>query len=148
MSGLNIKGMPELLRKLGKVKAAPWLREMLRVSALVIENKVARYPPAPVPKHPNRWYERGLGSHYRRKDGGISTYKTSEMLGRMWYATVSGFSAKVGNRAGYAPWVQGRDTQTAQHKQTGWVTLEDVAEQELPELEKRIQHEVDRLLAE
>lgn len=117
---IKIRGVTELARRL-KIDLDRALVPAYVAIAEVIRNEIAPYPPA-IPAKDKRWYERGYGSKYRRKDGGITGRKTSEMLGRRWDVQAGPVSAVVRNNASYAPFVHDDERQAAVHRRTGWVT--------------------------
>ena len=53
----------------------------------------------------------------------------SSQLGMNWDVVKTPDGAIVGNRVDYSAFVQGHETQSAQHKATGWITEKDSAEQ-------------------
>ncbi len=140
---LEIRGIDELERKLGKVEAALRLGPILRAAALSIKNEVARYPRHTIANSPanptGRWYERGFGPRWMRRDGSVGGSRTSETLGRRWTTRASPREARIGNNASYAPFVQGRDQQAAFHARRGWKTLEDVGEKEAQRVIRQIE---------
>jgi hypothetical protein len=126
-AGIEVTGLDEVVKRLGKD-----LRPALKKAALAIgeeiRGKIAVYPVQPAPVNPSRWYQRGYGSKWRRKDGSIGGRATSEQLGQKWATRAKGWGAVVGNPASYAPWVQSEEKQAAIHKATGWVTDAKAAE--------------------
>ena len=145
---LEIRGIDELDRQLGKVEAALRLGPILRAAALSIKNEVARYPPSTLANSPlaRTWYERGFGPRWMRRDGSIGGSRTSETLGRRWTTRVSSREARIGNNASYAPFVQGRDQQAAFHARRGWKTLEDVGEKEAQRVIRQIEAAIRRAM--
>jgi hypothetical protein len=127
-AGIEIKGLEEVVKRLGTD-----LRPALKKAALAIgeqvRGKIAVYPTQPAPVNPDRWYQRGYGSKWRRKDGSVRGRATSEQLGQRWATRAKGWGAVVGNPASYAPVVQSEEKQAAIHKRTGWVTDVQVAEE-------------------
>lgn len=145
---LEIRGIDELERKLGLVEAALRLGPILRAAASSIKNEVARYPPSSIANSPTqrRWYERGFGPRWMRRDGSVGGSRTSETLARRWTTRVSANEARVGNNASYAPFVQGRDQQAAFHARRGWKTLEDVGEKEAQRVIRKIETAIARAM--
>jgi hypothetical protein len=127
------------LRKLAKkLDIEDAFKDGLFAAATYIKGVISEYPPAtaanlPQP-YPARWYERGFGTKYKTKDGTIKGNKTSEILGKRWTVKKldNGNDAEVGNNASYAPFVQDKTRQAKKHKQTGWPTVQQVAEEEGP----------------
>lgn len=73
----------------------------------------------------------------------------SEDLGQSW--TVKGMKGGlqqiIGNDTSYGQLVQGPDTQTAYHAETGWKTTDEVIEEKAEKALREIQKRVDQLLA-
>ncbi len=145
---LEIRGIDDLDRQLGKVEAALRLGPILRAAALSIKNEVATYPRSTLANSPlaRTWYERGFGPRWMRRDGSIGGSRTSETLGRRWTTRVSSNEARIGNNASYAPFVQGRDQQAAFHARRGWKTLEDVGEKEAQRVIRQIEAAIRRAI--
>ena len=126
---VTIEGLDELKRRLDtkRFEAA----SKVAIGRCANEVKVAAVPyPDPGPwclrgDYPHRWYERLQGARWARKDGSVGASKVlSEKMQQKWYAlTLDAWSAKVANKASYAPWVKGID-QAAAHAAHGWKTLE------------------------
>lgn len=127
-AGIEVRGLEEVVKRLGKD-----LRPALKKAALAIGEQVrggiAVYPTQPPPVNPDRWYQRGYGPKWRRKDGTVRGRATSEQLGQRWATRAKGWGAVVGNPVSYAPFVQSEEKQAAIHKRTGWVTDVQVAEE-------------------
>lgn len=117
---VRVRGATELAKQLNVDLQRKLVPAYVAIAELV-RNEIAPYPPA-IPAKDKRWYERGYGTKYRRKDGGITGRKTSEMLGRRWEVRAEGRGATVRNSASYAPFVHGDNDQAAIHRYTGWVT--------------------------
>lgn len=86
---------------------------------------VLPYPPAGAANRPNaqgRWYERGYGPRWRRRNGRIGGRKTSQLLNRSWAITRVAGGARLQNRASYSGAVHG-DDQAAFHARRGWQTI-------------------------
>lgn len=97
-------------------------------------NTLTPYPPASEANRPNargRWYERGYGPRWTRKDGGTGGAKTSQMLGRSWQVAPTATGAHLWSRATYAGAVHRdprsalRPTQVGFHGRRGWRTTAD-----------------------
>lgn len=152
---VTIKGLPELTRKIKNLQDFKQLVPELKASASHIKGSVAKYPPqtsANIPAGPgSRWYVRGSGPRYMRKDGSVWKPKkaTSETLGRKWTTKKRdrGFTWAIGNNASYGPFVQDKNKQARIHKRRGWKTIQDVAKQEAPMVLNLIKKKIDRILA-
>ncbi len=124
--GITITGLKEAQRLLG-TNFKPALQAATKAIALQVQGEIAPYPPATggnSPSNPTgRWYERGYGPRWRRKDGSVGGRKTSQMLGRQWGIRASGaWGQIVGNRATYAPYVHAEGQQARVHRAHRWVT--------------------------
>ena len=95
----------------------------VEVDPASLKATVSEYPGASVANQPNhRWYERGYGPRWSRKDGSIGGRKTSEMLNRSWGIARKSWGAIVGSRASYSPVVHSHKEQARSHRARGWVT--------------------------
>jgi hypothetical protein len=103
------------MRKVVQRASVPITREL--------HSTVSEYPPASAANAPNhRWYERGYGPRWSRKDGSIGGSKTSEMLNRSWGIARKRWGMVLGSRASYSPVVHHHKEQARFHKARGWVT--------------------------
>jgi hypothetical protein len=93
-------------------------------------NELTPYPSSSEANSPNargRWYERGYGPKWTRKDGSTGGRKTSQMLGRSWSVAPTGGGAHLWSRAGYSAIVHRdpasdlRPRQAGVHGRRGWV---------------------------
>lgn len=108
MASIEIKGVDELIRKLGKVEGVKVLEKPMQRSVYRLQRDMADYPP----QRPGSKYIRGYGMA-----GGPAT---SERLGQSWTVKVSrranGLEGKVGTRVSYAPFVQSERFQARIHR--------------------------------
>jgi hypothetical protein len=156
-TSVRIEGLDKLRAALGDLAASKALRPILTAAILHLKGLIAVYPPSSeankprgfVSKGNNRWYERGFGSKWARKDGSIGSAQTSETLGRSWTEAVdpAGKWAQVGTKASYAPLVQDRDEQAAFHKDRGWLTAQDVLDDNTDDIVGKIADAVSDILA-
>lgn len=113
---IEIKGVAELIARLGRIAANEVLRPPMQRAVYRLQYVMQDYPPAP----PNSRYIRGYGFR-----GGP---RTSENLGKRWTTKIEtsthGLTGKVGNNASYGPLVQSERFQTRWHRRTGWPTDE------------------------
>ena len=113
---------PDLKRALG-ADMRKVVRKASEPLAAELKATVSEYPGASVANAPNhRWYERGYGPRWSRKDGSIGGRKTSEMLNRSWGISRKRWGAIVGSRASYSPVVHHHEEQARFHRARGWVT--------------------------
>lgn len=127
MRTMHIEGLPELMRKLEAIKGSAWMRNALRAVAITMKDAIAPYPPGSEANTPNqrRWYERGYGTRWLRKDGTVGGKRTSQTLGRNWSTRIEATRAILGNGASYARYVHDKDLQPAFHRARGWKTAQD-----------------------
>jgi hypothetical protein len=129
---IRITGLKEVQRLLGADFDSA-LQSATKAIALQAESEIAPYPAATEANSPGnptgKWYERGYGPRWRRKDGSIGGAKTSQMLGRRWGIRPMGrIGTLLGNTASYAPFVHGQEEQAAFHGRRGWRTDRGVIE--------------------
>lgn len=152
MAGTTIKleGLKELQKKLGQLEGGKIYQGVLEAAARDVQGKTSRYPPSTEANSPNNstghWYERGYGSKWKDKDGSEGGKKTSETLSKKWSVKIEKYRANVMNTASYAPYIHGRETQVAWARERGWQTLEEVAELEIPEIERKLASNIEALL--
>ena len=132
-----VVGLPELQAQLDKLDdVGKTIGPALLASGNELRTWIAKYPPtteANAPKAPGRWYERGKGSMYARRDGTVRMVKKSELLNRRW-STKHGFSkaeawVRIGNSASYSRFVHDKEYQPEFHARRGWRTAQAGIEQ-------------------
>lgn len=109
MASIEIKGVSELTKKLGRMASVDVLRPAMNRSVERLRRDMAVYPSQPA----------------------LANYKRTGTLGRKWATRVTtnnrGMVGTVGNNTPYAPYVQGH---LRQNIHLGyWQTNEDVIEQ-------------------
>jgi len=146
----QIIGSDELVRKLRRISNLDFLRPHIQSGVTHIANKMKIYPDAGSGNDPSRtrWYQRGYGQKWRRKDGSVGGYQSSEDLQQRWLGKVlSNTRGEIGNDASYAPYVQGGEEQSSVMREIGWKTTDQVVEEESEFVLREIQKAVDRELA-
>jgi len=150
VADVEIRGLDKLIRKLSDVKSLRAAKVALKAGALHIKGKIATYPPASEANTPyqRRWYERGYGPKWMRKDGTWRGSKTSETLGRRWTIAErnAGLTQVVGNNVSYVPYVQDPDKQTSFHAARGWKTTGQVVDEEADTVVRFVKAKVDEAL--
>ena len=146
-----IKGDEDLVRRLKQLSSTRPINKVVAVGVTEIKSRIATYPPrssANTPKDRGRWYQRGYGSKYRRKNGAVRGYKTSKTLGRRWTVRIDqgGMRGRVGNNAAYGPFVQSASRQASFHKRRGWKTDEAVIDEVRPIVEKTLLQEYNKAM--
>ena len=151
---IEIKGLNKLLRALDPQKARRGMTTAMHGAVNIVRHDLKSYPPVTEANQPrtfnsayslsgarssiktrrtfaraaNRWYQRGYGTKWARKDGSIGGRMTSEKLGSQWAQRVNqtprGIEGIVGNRASYARAVQDEERQASFHKARGWPTVQ------------------------
>jgi hypothetical protein len=101
-----------------------------------------------------RWAERALSQYGLRLKAKVapypssqSTYRRTGTLGRRWATQATSKQVEVRNPTSYAGWVQDARTQTRVHERTGWRTIQGVAENELEFLQRKVEEEVNKIVA-
>lgn len=145
---IEIQGLDEALQKLETIGRADYLPAVMQAAASDLMGWLAVYPPASSANDSSedRWYERGFGPRWRRKDGSIGGRQTSETLGRRWTTQVApdGLWARVGNNASYARFVQGIE-QAWFHAKRGWRTTVQAVQERGPEIVAKVQAAIEAI---
>jgi len=153
---VDIRGIPELREKLAKIAdigtilQPPFERGMARIQA-----HLSQYPPlsnanVPSGSPPESWYQRGTGTIYARKRGGLTIRRTSQQLNRGW-SVRRDFGSRIaeielGNRVSYAPYVHLGSKQAGFHARRGWRTVEDTVRMFEPQLVSDCAQAIDQAL--
>uniref|UniRef100_A0A6M3KQL4 Tail protein n=1 Tax=viral metagenome TaxID=1070528 RepID=A0A6M3KQL4_9ZZZZ len=149
---IDLRGLEPLLKKLDSIKGNDALKGVMTAAASDLKSWVAVYPAAGEGNSPSnaggRWYERGYGPRWKRKDGSVGGKRTSQTLGRRWTIEVmdQGMAARIGNNATYGPFVQDAERQNRAHKAHGWRTVQDAIKVKGPEIIEKMRAAIDRLL--
>jgi hypothetical protein len=154
---IEIKGLERILRRLDQLPR----QVMLDLDAALkagLNNIKSHfdYPPASAANRPKYgswgpYYERGIGSAYKRKrDGSVTQYFNSERLSAGWSQRVSYgpymIEAVLGNRVSYGPYVHSAAQQADFHAARGWKTAEDAMRAERAGIIQLVSRAVDRSL--
>lgn len=117
-----IEGLVEVVSYL-TTDLASVLKPVAIGTAKALEDIISPYPDQLTPIDPDRYYERGYGPRWIRKDGSTGGKKTSERLNTRWAVRPYGaLGAALLNLASYAPFVHALDEQAGIHADAGWVT--------------------------
>ena len=113
-----------------------------------IVTDVEVYPPTTAANNPPPpYYERGTG--YYGRTGKLT--KRSEQLGTRWgfelNPTRAGMEGLIYNRASYAAWVQDLEFQTPWHAATGWKTVQESADENVPGAVSRFKNRITSKLS-
>lgn len=152
MINVEVTGIRELQAQLNKLTdIGATIGPALVASAAELQTWVKEYPPASsanTPRSPGRWYERGKGSMYARRDGTVRVVKASQMLskwGRMRRTMTPQLAEVViGPRATYAPYVHDAEQQAKFHKSRGWRTAQEGINKFEPVIVRRVQEAIDK----
>jgi hypothetical protein len=141
---IRIEGMNELLKRIDSVQKLKFVKSAMVAGGNVMRGYIATYPSS-LANYTNpllygkteKAAKMRRGYFARLKKGAIEVpYRRgqspgSEKLGQSWKVTTRnyGLTAVVGTSVKYARRVQDRKNQTIGHGKTGWVTVQDVAEQ-------------------
>jgi len=152
---IDLSGFAELQRTLGELQARRYMGAVLRQAAEEVKGDLAEYPPRNT-NYPLTWpSSRSRATYFaiRRAHGLPNRYTRqsdpmSQRLGPSWQTSVAidGMSATIGNRVTYAPLVQTREGQTQMHKDTGWVTAEDVVDRRADDIQNMVVAAIDKAL--
>jgi len=143
---VRIEGAEQLDNLFDAAQLAASIQRVLGRVGQHVKVKMAVYPPQgewKTPKQfPGRWYQRGFGPRWARKDGSIGGANTSENLQHQWKVQLAPRTVTIENEVSYAAYVQDADEQADFHKAHGWQTDQDV----IDELERNryVEHTIGR----
>ncbi len=149
---VKVDGLSKVQRMLNQADAKAALIVGLEFGVKNLQQKVGRYPPTSEANVPQttvtggattiRWYERGYGTRYMRKDGSIGGRLTSAPLKDKWKTKVfkgNNPKGEVSNSATYSPFVQGsKEMQNRVHARRGWKRLPEEGKKLAPEVTKKV----------
>ena len=147
-----IKGDAELRRKLAKITNPRAIVPGVKAAATHLRGMVTKYPPSTAANSPggpgSRWYQRGWGSKWMRKDGSAGGIQNSEDLGPSWTRRIEkeGLRFIIGNDTSYAKYVQGPDDQAKAMKRIGWKDTDTIAKEEEETVLNFVKAQVDKIL--
>ena len=124
---IDIKGVDELIRKLGTIGAMKTLRPAMKDSVNLLHQSTGRYPP---PR---------AGSSYVRTDVLKNSYTTKIET------TPRSMIGKVGTNLGYAPFVQSHQFQAWMHKGR-WPTDLDIMEKNRPAIVAKFEQAINKAI--
>jgi predicted GTPase len=134
VSEIEIKGIKELVGRLEGVERS--LAAGIEAAAIHVKGKVAEAPPVrrgPMPMTPRQraWFLMALREGLIEVPWRRGSSPLSERLSQSWTSEMRDErSAVVGNDTSYGPFVQDREKQSRYHEETGWKTIQAVAEAE------------------
>ena len=151
---IDIKGEHEIIKLAREIQTLRPVKSGLRAGASFLKGKIARYPM--VRRRTMNFVSDQQRRHffwlmntgrievpYRR---GIS--EGSERHGQSWTVQErrGGLTQVIGSDTSYGPLLQSRDQQTEFHREGGWETVEDLAEEHAEEVNRRLKVAMDRAL--
>jgi len=151
---IEVTGIRELQAQLDKLSdVGAVVGPALLISGYELRDWVKKYPSATAansPKQPGRWYERGRGSMYARRDGTVRVVKASEMLNRRW-AIAHTFApeaaeVRIGNDASYVRYVHDEEKQARFHTERGWRTAQAAIKKFEAGIVRRIAEAIDKVI--
>lgn len=143
----------EILSRLKLVIDNPTSRRRVLIrSVLELKDLAAGYPVAgrwnsnPGTKGDGRWYQRGFGSRWMRKDGTTGGKDTSQRLQKNWKTEVQQqdeFTASAYTEVTYAPYLLDTDQRVNWAASHGWKSLDEIERDYTPRFEKIVLDEID-----
>lgn len=122
---MEISGIKDLFERMDEFSAINILRNPMEETVLLLQSYMANYPPIKSSK---------------------SVYTRTGTLGRTWTKAVNnisdGVEGKVGNRTGYAPFVQSAMFQARWHKDW-WQTDQKALDVNLSQIEKIFRNAIE-----
>jgi len=151
---IRIEGLERIRGKLRDLEPRQYMMGVMGECVSDVKDDIAAVPG---PSHqPVIWPSAAYRAWYlgaRRAEGLPIPYSRetdpwSETLIGGWTTRVEqgGMRGVVGNRASYGPFVQDAPRQMAQHKATGWKTIQQTAKDMAPKVIKKVQEAVERIL--
>jgi len=156
MTYIRIEGADAILKRITSLAQLRALRAPMKAAAIHIKGKIATYPGGNQHRKvdASQWSaKQRRGFFAKLRSGEIEVpYRRgaspgSERMGAKWTiaARDSGLTQVIGNNASYGPLVQGAN-QTGYHAQTGWNTVDKVAEEETPTVLSYLSAAIERIL--
>ncbi len=132
-------------------------RVLLRAALEISDNRYLYPAPGPwnfEPGNPNNkrkgvWYQRNVGTRYRKKDDTFGGINNSERLQKSWSKEISSdiYSISVFTDVTYAPYLFDPAIRVNWAKSHGWKTLDEIDEEYSPRFMKIVEEEIDRNVA-
>lgn len=142
MVQIIVEGADELIKKLTSLQSMQSVKSAIQLSAKFIQGKIKQYPPERHGPNPNLYgpgekAQRMRAGYFARLKSGAITVPyargasgSSEKLGQSWTTEPidAGFGARIGTNVSYAKLVQSAAGQAGYHRQTGWITDQQVVD--------------------
>ena len=134
---IQIEGIDELIKKLGKVEGPKVLVEPMEWSVATVEDSISTYPP----EIPGSSYRRGQDPRSEDLGGRFTGVGFVKKIRE----SVNGVVGSVGNNASYAPWVISHQFQAGIHRGR-WKTDLQVINEKRNGIERRFKLAIDKAL--
>lgn len=143
-NGVRVEGLDKLLKKLERM-GPPIYKPAIAEGAAHVKSKLAEYPPRRYGPQPPWTMKQRIFLITSIREGTLQVpYKRTGNLGKRWTVAFrdGGLTAAVGNNAPGAKWVQSAEDQSLYHKETGWKTDKQVAEEEAQAVKEILQRHI------
>jgi hypothetical protein len=141
---LTLGGIDRLQTKLDRLQnIGGTLALPIRDGCMAISSDLRKYPPIseanlPPRPPPGRFYIRGVGGFYLRKNGTLQRTSPSQRLGVSWSTTFTNrpdlARGVIATGVTYAPYVHDAQTQASFHKRRGWPTVQALFQKHGPRI--------------
>ncbi len=153
---IHIDGMEQLLAKIKSLEELRPVAGRIKAAAAHVKGKLMQYPSARHGRQPFKTEKQRRYFFYALNAGIIEVpYRRGQSPGsrnlkQSWAVAFynEGLTAEIGNNAPYGPVVQGAAQQSQYHRDTGWQTDQDVAEQEMDTVVEYVKEGIDETLAQ
>jgi hypothetical protein len=152
---ITVHGLSELLDKFDHLSenVQKAVRAGIFAGAVHVQTQAKKYPPSTEANIPfqRRWYQRGWGSKWMRRDGSVGGKMTSKNLKQQWTVEMRDkYTVVIGNNVSYGPYVMGgandEHQQAHRMKEIGWKTTDTIAEEQTPKVMEFIEKEIQKAL--
>ncbi len=150
MIKIVIEGLEDIIRKFDN--ARPAISDALLAGAIHVKGKIAIYPPQTHPTRQSVYGSSFQSDRQRRWFFAVGIHQTpyarTSNLANRWTisSSMDGLAQIVGNNTSYGPYVQGAGMQSLYHRAQGWLTEEQVAEQESGKVQAMILRAIQKAL--
>jgi phage gpG-like protein len=148
-ASFEIKGLEPLLKKL---EFLPAFQSGIRKGTIYTKALIAKTPPVRREKQPAKTHKQFIFLAWAIPNKAIpypyvrGKSWTSEKLAQSWTMEFRNQDREgvVGTNVSYAPFVQDKKKQSAYHKATGWVTVQDVVKNHGKDVAQFVEEEIIR----
>lgn len=134
MYSIKIEGIGDTVQRLDSVK--PAVSSALLAGAIHVKGAIAQYPAQSHPTRKSVYGSSFASDRQRRWFFAVGIHQTpygrTTNLAKRWAieSSMDGWMQIVGNNTAYGPYVQGYGEQSLYHRAQGWLTIDQVAENE------------------